>query len=168
MWKDVEDLALLEARDLLFARLLQYRAYKQVAALFVELEASALRRYPRSVSLEPRYAGLCPRSCSAWMRSGSPSWPPRCSGPGRRRRSRWSTCTPACPRCPSTWPVLRERLTQLGRRASTSSPRTATQPLQVVAGSSRCWSCTGGQRAAGSGGAFGELMISWTGSKGGS
>ncbi|HEX2299271.1 MAG TPA: segregation/condensation protein A [Pseudonocardiaceae bacterium] len=55
-----DDLALLEARDLLFARLLQYRAYKQVAALFAELEAGALRRYPRSVSLEERYAGLLP------------------------------------------------------------------------------------------------------------
>jgi segregation and condensation protein A len=55
-----EDLALLEARDLLFARLLQYRAYKQVAALFAELESSALRRYPRSVAMEERYAGLLP------------------------------------------------------------------------------------------------------------
>ncbi|MFN2496670.1 MAG: ScpA family protein [Pseudonocardiaceae bacterium] len=55
-----EDLALLEARDLLFARLLQYRAYKQVAALFAELESAALRRYPRSVAMEERYAGLLP------------------------------------------------------------------------------------------------------------
>ncbi|GAB3301109.1 segregation and condensation protein A [Parasphingorhabdus pacifica] len=58
--EDEEDLALLEARDLLFARLLQYRAYKQVAALFSELEAGALRRYPRSVSLEERFEGLLP------------------------------------------------------------------------------------------------------------
>lgn len=58
--EDEEDLALLEARDLLFARLLQYRAYKQVAALFSELEAGALRRYPRSVALEPRYENLLP------------------------------------------------------------------------------------------------------------
>jgi segregation and condensation protein A len=58
--EDEEDLALLEARDLLFARLLQYRAYKQVAALFGELEAGALRRYPRSVALEDRYAELMP------------------------------------------------------------------------------------------------------------
>lgn len=57
---DVEDLALLEARDLLFARLLQYRAYKQVALLFAELEATALQRYPRAVSLEDRYAELLP------------------------------------------------------------------------------------------------------------
>jgi segregation and condensation protein A len=58
--EDAEDLALLEARDLLFARLLQYRAYKQVAGLFVELEASALRRFPRSVALEERFAALLP------------------------------------------------------------------------------------------------------------
>src|SRR4051812_10387137 len=58
--EDEEDLALLEARDLLFARLLQYRAYKQVAALFGELEQGAQRRYPRSVALEPRYEGLLP------------------------------------------------------------------------------------------------------------
>ncbi|MFW0790856.1 segregation and condensation protein A [Gordonia sp. CPCC 205333] len=57
---DVEDLALLEARDLLFARLLQYRAYKQVAALFAELEAAALQRYPRAVSLESRFEELMP------------------------------------------------------------------------------------------------------------
>ncbi|SHG64283.1 segregation and condensation protein A [Streptoalloteichus hindustanus] len=58
--EDEADLALLEARDLLFARLLQYRAFKQVAALFGELEATALRRYPRSVALEDRYADLLP------------------------------------------------------------------------------------------------------------
>jgi len=58
--EDSDDLALLEARDLLFARLLQYRAYKQVAALFSELEAGALRRYPRSVALEERFAVLLP------------------------------------------------------------------------------------------------------------
>ena len=57
---DPEDLALLEARDLLFARLLQYRAYKQVAALFGELEAAALQRYPRAVSLEQQFTDLLP------------------------------------------------------------------------------------------------------------
>ena len=57
---DEEDLALLEARDLLFARLLQYRAFKHVAVMFAELEAAALRSYPRSVSLESRYEDLLP------------------------------------------------------------------------------------------------------------
>lgn len=58
--EDSEDLALLEARDLLFARLLQYRAYKQVATLFGELEEAAFRRYPRSVSVEDQFADLLP------------------------------------------------------------------------------------------------------------
>ena len=57
---DAEDLELLEARDLLFARLLQYRAFKQVAELLGELEAAALRRYPRAVSLEERFLDLLP------------------------------------------------------------------------------------------------------------
>lgn len=57
---DAEDLELLEARDLLFARLLQYRAFKQVAELLSALEAVALRRYPRAVGLEERFAGLLP------------------------------------------------------------------------------------------------------------
>jgi segregation and condensation protein A len=57
---DPEDLALLEARDLLFARLLQYRAFKQVAAyLAATLEAQS-RRHPRQVGLEPRFARLLP------------------------------------------------------------------------------------------------------------
>jgi len=58
--EDEEDLALLEARDLLFARLLQYRAYKQAAAHLAGLWQAETRRFPRQVSLEPRYAGLLP------------------------------------------------------------------------------------------------------------
>jgi len=57
---DEEDLALLEVRDLLFARLLQYRAFKHVAEMFAELEAAALRSYPRSVALEDRFQELLP------------------------------------------------------------------------------------------------------------
>ena len=57
---DEDDLALLEVRDLLFARLLQYRAYKHVAQMFAELEAAAMRSYPRAVSLEERYTELLP------------------------------------------------------------------------------------------------------------
>ena len=58
--EDEEDLALLEARDLLFARLLQYRAYKQAAAHLAGLLSAQAARYPRSVGLEPRFAGLLP------------------------------------------------------------------------------------------------------------
>jgi segregation and condensation protein A len=58
--EDEEDLALLEARDLLFARLLQYRAYKAAAARLADLMAGQALRVPRSVSLEPRFASLLP------------------------------------------------------------------------------------------------------------
>ncbi|WP_351233087.1 segregation/condensation protein A [Streptomyces sp. NPDC002133] len=58
--EDEADLALLEARDLLFARLLQYRAYKQIAEIFnARLEEEA-RRYPRTVGLEDHHAELLP------------------------------------------------------------------------------------------------------------
>src|SRR5687768_10424826 len=55
-----EDLALLEARDLLFARLLQYRAYKQAAAFLAGRMAAERGRFVRSVSLEPQFASLLP------------------------------------------------------------------------------------------------------------
>jgi segregation and condensation protein A len=57
---DEEDLALLDARDLLFARLLQYRAYKEVAAVLAAGIAAASRLYPRRVPMEPRFAQLLP------------------------------------------------------------------------------------------------------------
>ncbi len=58
--EDEEDLALLEARDLLFARLLQYRAYKQVASVLEQRMAGEERRHPRAVGLEERFATLLP------------------------------------------------------------------------------------------------------------
>ena len=58
--EDEEDLALLEARDLLFARLLQYRAYKEAALVLAARMAAESRRFPRAVGLEERYAGLLP------------------------------------------------------------------------------------------------------------
>ncbi|KQV19998.1 hypothetical protein ASE03_24990 [Kitasatospora sp. Root187] len=58
--EDEEDLALLEARDLLFARLLQYRAYKQVAAVLADRWAAESRQRPRTVGLEPQHAELLP------------------------------------------------------------------------------------------------------------
>lgn len=57
---DPEDLALLEARDLLFARLLQYRAFKEVSGWLAEVLAGESRRHPRPGGLEDRYAGLLP------------------------------------------------------------------------------------------------------------
>lgn len=58
--EDEEDLELLEARDLLFARLLQYKTYKQVAAFLREREEAAALRFPRQAGLEPRFAELMP------------------------------------------------------------------------------------------------------------
>jgi segregation and condensation protein A len=58
--EDEEDLALLEARDLLFARLLQYKAFKEAALHIEELEGTGARRWPRAVGMEPRYAEALP------------------------------------------------------------------------------------------------------------
>ncbi|MFH8517416.1 segregation and condensation protein A [Streptomyces gelaticus] len=58
--EDEADLALLEARDLLFARLLQYRAYKRIAEILSDRLASEGRRFPRTVGLEPHHAELLP------------------------------------------------------------------------------------------------------------
>ncbi|MGW0579062.1 segregation and condensation protein A [Streptomyces sp. NPDC002920] len=58
--EDEADLALLEARDLLFARLLQYRAYKKVADIFTGRLEDEARRYPRTVGLEAHHAELLP------------------------------------------------------------------------------------------------------------
>ncbi|MBB0247055.1 segregation/condensation protein A [Streptomyces alkaliphilus] len=58
--EDEADLALLEARDLLFARLLQYRAYKRVAEFMRQRMEAEERRHPRTVSLEPAHAALLP------------------------------------------------------------------------------------------------------------
>jgi segregation and condensation protein A len=58
--EDEDDLALLEARDLLFARLLQYRAFKEAAGIIAARDAEFSRGYPRSVTLEPQYAQALP------------------------------------------------------------------------------------------------------------
>ena len=58
--EDEEDLALLEARDLLFARLLQYKAFKLVAGAFSSRLSDESRRHPRLVGLEERFASLLP------------------------------------------------------------------------------------------------------------
>ena len=57
---DEGDLALLEARDLLFARLLQYRAFKEIASILAERISLQEKTFARSVSLEPAFASLLP------------------------------------------------------------------------------------------------------------
>lgn len=58
--EDEEDIALLEARDILFARLLQYRAYKQVSAVFKEMIELSPRRWPRTAGFDPGFNLLLP------------------------------------------------------------------------------------------------------------
>ncbi|MDH2428521.1 segregation/condensation protein A [Sphaerisporangium sp. TRM90804] len=86
--EDEEDLALLEARDLLFARLLQYRAYKEVAKVFSGRMAEEALRFPRIVPMEARFAGLLPelvlgvgpeRLAKIAMRVFTPKLPPTVS-----------------------------------------------------------------------------------------
>jgi len=57
---DEEDLALLEARDILFARLLQYRAFKEIASTFSERITTADKFFPRVVALDPTLSALLP------------------------------------------------------------------------------------------------------------
>ena len=73
--EDEEDIAILEARDLLFARLLQYRAYKEVAALFAARMATRRGAIPVPSGRTSGSAACCPRCCSASGRTSSPAWP---------------------------------------------------------------------------------------------
>ncbi len=57
---DAEDVALLEARDLLFARLLQYRAFKEVTGWFAERFEEESTRHVRSVRLEEKFRRQTP------------------------------------------------------------------------------------------------------------
>ncbi|MGM7667571.1 segregation and condensation protein A [Microbacterium sp. A93] len=55
-----EDVALLEARDLLFARLLQYKAFRDISALMSQRMQAEARRFPRQTTLDPRFASVLP------------------------------------------------------------------------------------------------------------
>jgi segregation and condensation protein A len=131
--EDAEDLALLEARDLLFARLLQYRAYKQVAGLFVELEAGAQRRFPRSVALEERFAallpevllGVDPEAFADLAASVFRPKPPPTVGIDHLHASAVSVAEHAA--------ILRERLAELGVATFADLTADCANPLDVVA-----------------------------------
>ncbi len=112
--EDEEDLALLEARDLLFARLLQYKAFKQVAGILDRRMTEEARRHPRSVGLEERFATLLPEVliglgleefAGLAARRWSPSRSPRASA--------WATSTPRPSACAS-----RPRSSSAGSRAA--------------------------------------------------
>ncbi|SDG40733.1 segregation and condensation protein A [Pseudonocardia oroxyli] len=131
--EDEEDLALLEARDLLFARLLQYKAYKQVASLFAELEKTALRRFPRSVALEPRFEGLLPEvllgmdaAAFAELAAGvfRPK-PPPVVGLDHVHQHDVSV--------PAHMDILRERLAELGEATFAMLTDDCTETIEIVA-----------------------------------
>jgi segregation and condensation protein A len=131
--EDAEDLALLEARDLLFARLMQYRAYKEVATLFVELEHGAARRFPRSVALEERFAALLPEvllgvdpAAFADLAAGvfRPAPPPE-PGLDHLHRHEVSVAEHA--------ELLAARLAELGRATFAELSADCVAPIEVVA-----------------------------------
>ena len=93
--EDTEDLALLEARDLLFARLMQYRAYKDVSATFSQMMNDAPLMVPRTVGVDPDLQGCFPTSCWAWAPMPSRRWPHWPSPRNPRRRWTPTTFTPA-------------------------------------------------------------------------
>jgi segregation and condensation protein A len=126
--EDAEDLALLEARDLLFARLLQYRAYKQVAGLFVELEAGAARRFPRSVALEERFAVLLPEVLLGFAELAATVFrpkPPPTVGVDHLHAPQVSVAEQAA--------LLAERLATLGSATFAALTADCAGPLEVVA-----------------------------------
>jgi hypothetical protein len=90
--EDEEDIALLDARDLLFARLLQYRAFRDVAGVLAARFASAAIPASSRWSLgSPRCS---PRSCWVWGPLSSRLLPPvQWHRALRHPRSRWSTYT---------------------------------------------------------------------------
>lgn len=57
---DAESVALLEARDLLFARLLQYRAFKEVSAWFARCLQREDRRHVRAAPLDEKHRSRTP------------------------------------------------------------------------------------------------------------
>ena len=139
---DEEDLALLEARDLLFARLLQYRAYKEVAAVLAGRMAAAGRRFPRRVPMESRFADLLPEVllglgpaefAAIAARALAPRRPPVVSTAHLHMPITSVREQAAC--CPSGWRGC------AGPRSG-SSPRTAAGPTRSSRASSRCSSCT--------------------------
>jgi segregation and condensation protein A len=165
--EDEEDLALLEARDLLFARLLQYRAYKEVAAVFAGRMTAAARRFPRRVPLEPRFASLLPEVLLGL-------------GPAEFARIAARTLAPKPPPVVSTEhihapqttvreqaEILRGKLSQLGRATFRGLTSDCAGTFEVVARFLallelyREASVSFEQLAA-----LGELYITWTGTSG--
>ena len=142
--EDEEDLALLEARDLLFARLLQYKAFKEAAAVIAALDAEFSRRLParghagaalRRGAARP---GARHRPGAAGPAGGQGDAPEAGAGGRRSTTSTWCGSASASTRrsCGRSWSGCARR--RSGRCAPTARP-----PWRWWPGSWRCWSCTG-------------------------
>ena len=131
--EDEEDLALLEARDLLFARLLQYRAFKQVASYLAEREREGSTRWPRAVALEPRFAaampevllGLGPEAFAALAAKAMAPRPVPLVSLDHIHTPRVSVREHAS--------ILRERLSRLGQASFRALCADCTSTLEIVA-----------------------------------
>lgn len=141
--EDEADLALLEARDLLFARLLQYRAYKQIATIFEDRWETEGRRYPRTVGLEAHHAELLPEVVISIGAEGFAKLAVKAMQPRAKPQvyvdhihapSSASASRPA-----SSWPCC----ASAGASASGSSPTAPTTPSPSSPASSPSWSSTG-------------------------
>ncbi|MDN5917552.1 MAG: segregation/condensation protein A [Pseudonocardia sp.] len=161
--EDSEDLALLEARDLLFARLLQYRAYKEAAKLFVELEAGAMRRFPRSVALEDRYAELLPEvllgmDAQAFAELAASVFrpkPPETVGLEHLHGSSVSV--------PEHTQLMRERLAEMGSATFATLTVDCVAPIEVIARFMGLLELYRERSVAlDQPEPFGELMVTWT------
>ena len=132
--EDEDDLALLEARDLLFARLLQYRAYKQVAALFARAGGGRAAAVPEVGGAGGPLPGAAARGdAGREPQPASPSWRRRSSARSRRRRCPSTTCTWARCRSASTWRLLRVKLAEAGRATFGELVADCEHSIEVVA-----------------------------------
>nr|WP_218612130.1 segregation/condensation protein A [Pseudonocardia sp. KRD291] len=161
--EDEEDLALLEARDLLFARLLQYRAYKEAATLFVELEAGAMRRFPRSVALEDRYAELLPEvllgmDAHAFAELAATVFRPRVPETVGLEHLHGSSVS-----VPEHTALMRERLAELGSATFATLTADCVAPIEVIARFMGLLELYRERSVAlDQPEPFGELMVTWT------
>ena len=149
--EDEEDLALIEARDILFARLLQYRAFKDIAHTFAERMATAGRMQPRTASLEPHLAALLPELLMT-VTPGA-ARPDRGPGDGAQagaRPSGWPTCTRPRSACASRPASSATGCAASGWRRSAAWWPTPTPPSSSSPASSPCSSCSARRRSASS------------------
>ena len=146
--EDEEDLALLEARDLLFARLLQYRAYKQVATELRRPLRSRAAAFPRAVGLEPQHAELLPEVVHQPRPRAVRALAVKAMTPRPCRRCTSTTSTPARSASASRRQRDRDCCASWARPRFGELCADAPDTLTVVARFLACWSCSARSRGA--------------------